>query len=111
MAIGLRAAFVTALIAGAALQIQRWRSAVRVAGVRRQIEWAALGMFVGLLPYGVLVLLPRWLGFGFEPFSWVMVLSPHFCRALRPHTQHRWFSGNKKTAVNPSLMRHRSGTR
>lgn len=74
VAIGLRAAFVAALIAGAALQIQRWRSAVRVAGVRRQIEWAALGMFVGLLPYGVLVLLPRWLGFGFEPFSWVMVL-------------------------------------
>ena len=70
----LRVAFVIALLVAAWLQIARWRGAARVARVRRQIEWTALGMFVGLFPYGALVLLPRWLGIPFEPFSWMAVL-------------------------------------
>jgi len=74
VAIGLRAAFVTALLAIAAIQMRQWRQAVRLAAVRRQIEWTALGMFVGLFPYAALVLLPRWLDIAFEPFSWLAVL-------------------------------------
>jgi two-component system, NtrC family, sensor kinase len=70
----LRAAFVAALIASAVVQLARWRRAQRVARIRRQIEWAALGMFVGLFPYAVLVLLPRSLGIVFEPFTWMAVL-------------------------------------
>ncbi|HHQ49648.1 MAG TPA: PAS domain-containing sensor histidine kinase, partial [Acidobacteria bacterium] len=74
VAIGIRALFVAALLAVAAIQIRQWRQAVRLAAVRRQIEWTALGMFVGLFPYGALVLLPRWLAIEFEPFSWMAVL-------------------------------------
>jgi len=74
VAVALRVAFVIALLVAAWLQITRWREAARVARVRRQIEWTALGMFVGLFPYGALVLLPRWLGIPFEPFSWMAVL-------------------------------------
>jgi len=74
VAIGLRAAFIAALLAIAVIQILQWRQAVRLAAVRRQIEWTALGMFVGLFPYGALVLLPRWLAIEFEPFSWLAVL-------------------------------------
>ncbi|NOZ77925.1 MAG: PAS domain-containing protein [Acidobacteria bacterium] len=74
VAIGLRAAFVAALVAGSVLQIRKWRASARVARIRRQIEWSALGMFTGLFPYGALVLLPRWLGIGFEPFSWLAVV-------------------------------------
>ncbi len=70
----LRGLFVAALGISAIFQIHRWRQATRVARVRRQIEWAALGMFVGLLPYGALVLLPRSLGIGFEPLAWLAVL-------------------------------------
>ncbi|MCG6963292.1 MAG: PAS domain-containing protein, partial [Acidobacteria bacterium] len=70
----LRAAFIAALIAGAAMQLMRWRRAQRVARIRRQIEWAALGMFVGLLPYAGLVFVPRSLGIAFEPFTWMAVL-------------------------------------
>ena len=87
VAVGLRTAFVAALLAGAVIQTRRWKTAVRVARVRRQIEWAALGMFVGLFPYGAIVLLPRWLGIGFEPFAWlgvlpVMAVSVGFLAAL-----------------------------
>ncbi|NOZ94313.1 MAG: PAS domain S-box protein [Acidobacteria bacterium] len=74
LAIGLRAAFIAALLAVAVIQIRQWRLAVRLAVIRRQIEWTALGMFVGLFPYAALVLLPRWLDFSFEPFSWLAVL-------------------------------------
>ncbi len=74
VAAALRGLFVAALAVSAIFQIHRWRRATRVARVRRQIEWAALGMFVGLLPYGALVLLPRSLGIGFEPLSWLAVL-------------------------------------
>ncbi len=74
VAVALRITFVLALLVAAWLQITRWRGAARVARVRRQIEWTALGMFVGLFPYGALVLLPRWLGIPFEPFSWMAVL-------------------------------------
>ncbi len=74
VAIGLRVFFVAALLAVAAIQMRQWRQAVRLAAVRRQIEWTALGMFVGLFPYATLVLLPRWLDIGFEPFSWLAVL-------------------------------------
>jgi two-component system, NtrC family, sensor kinase len=44
------------------------------ARARRQLEWAALGMFVGLTPYLCLALLPGWLGIRFEPFAWLAVL-------------------------------------
>jgi len=74
VAVALRTAFVAALVTSAVIQVRRWRAAVRVARVRRQIEWAALGMFVGLFPYGALVLLPRVLGISFPPFAWLAVL-------------------------------------
>ena len=70
----LRVVFGLALTVGTIIYVRRWRSAARLARVRRQIEWAALGMFVGLVPYAVLVLIPRGLGIVFEPFSWLMVL-------------------------------------
>jgi len=71
---GLRVLFVLALALGIGIHVYRWKTATRDARVRRQLEWAALGMFVGLLPYLALVLLPRWLGVAFEPFSWLAVL-------------------------------------
>lgn len=74
VAAGLRVAFGVALIAGAVVQVRRWRASMRVARIRRQIEWVALGMFVGLSPYATVVSLPRWFGVGFEPFTWLAVL-------------------------------------
>jgi PAS domain S-box-containing protein len=70
----LRVMFALALLYGMMLYVNRWRAAVQVARVRRQIEWAALGLFVGLAPYATMVLVPRWLGFTFEPFSWLAVM-------------------------------------
>ncbi len=69
----LRGVFASALAYGFVLYVRRWRAAVQEARERRQIEWAALGMIVGLVPYGILVLLPQWLGIPFEPFSWLAV--------------------------------------
>jgi PAS domain S-box-containing protein len=69
----LRVMFASALLYGVILFVRRWWVAARVARVRRQLEWAALGMFGGLVPYGMLVLLPRWLGIPFEPFDWLAV--------------------------------------
>ena len=43
----LRVLFVSSMIFGVILQIWRWRSAARELRIRRQIEWAALGLFVG----------------------------------------------------------------
>ncbi len=43
----LRVLFGLSLIFGIILQIRRWRAAAREALIRRQIEWAALGLFVG----------------------------------------------------------------
>ncbi len=74
VAAGLRVAFGVALLGGAVLQVRRWRAAIRVARIRRQIEWVVLGMFVGLAPYATVVVLPRWFGVGFEPFSWLAVI-------------------------------------
>ncbi|RMF86065.1 MAG: hypothetical protein D6739_03690, partial [Nitrospirae bacterium] len=74
LAVLLRAIFVTALIAGGLLQVRRWRGSVRVAAVRRQIEWVSLGMVVGLAPYVALVLLPRALGIPVAAYSWLAVL-------------------------------------
>ena len=70
----LRAAFSVALAGGITLHIVRWWQASRDARVRRQIEWAALGLFVGLVPWTTLVWLPRQLGIEVDPFSWMMVL-------------------------------------
>ncbi len=70
----LRVVFGLAITVGTIIYVRRWRSAARLARVRRQIEWAALGMFVGLAPYLILVLIPRGLGIVFDPFSWLMVL-------------------------------------
>ncbi len=69
-----RVMFGSALAYGAIVAARRWSAATRLARTRRQIEWVALGMFVGLVPYGALVLLPRGLGISFEPFSWLAVL-------------------------------------
>ncbi len=69
----LRILFVSSMVYGVSLQIWRWRSAAREVRVRRQIEWAALGLFVGLSPYLILVMIPRWIGIPFEPFSWLAV--------------------------------------
>lgn len=69
----LRVLFGLGLITGAVLQVRRWRATIRVAAIRRQIEWVALGLFVGLLPYAVIVLIPKWLGFAFEPFGWIAI--------------------------------------
>jgi len=74
LAPALRVLFALALVVGAGLCVQRWRAAAREARIRRQIEWAALGLFVGIVPYLAVVTLPRWLGVPFEPFSWMAVL-------------------------------------
>jgi signal transduction histidine kinase len=68
-----RVLFVSSMIYGVVLQIWRWRTAERDLRARRQIEWAALGLFVGLAPFLVLVMIPRWVGIPFEPFSWLAV--------------------------------------
>lgn len=67
----LRVLFTLALLVGIGFQSRRWWLAARQARIRRQIEWAALGLFVGLTPLFGLVLLPRWLGIAFEPFAWM----------------------------------------
>jgi PAS domain S-box-containing protein len=74
VASALRVVFAAALAYGVVVCVVRWRAAAREVRIRRQIEWAALGMFVGLAPYGVLVLLPRWFGLAFAPFDWMAVL-------------------------------------
>ena len=70
----LRATFTLALVGGIVLHVVRWWQASRHARIRRQIEWAALGLFVGLVPWTVVMWIPRQLGIGVEPFSWMMVL-------------------------------------
>jgi len=70
----LRVAFSLALAGGITLHVVRWWQASRDARIRRQIEWAALGLFVGLVPWTTLVWLPRQLGIEVDPFSWMMVL-------------------------------------
>ncbi len=70
----LRVLFNASLLYGIVLQVMRWRSAAQDLRIRRQIEWAALGLFVGLAPFFMLVLVPGWLGFEFVPFSWLAIL-------------------------------------
>ncbi len=70
----LRGMFVLSLVLSGLIQARRWRRSVRVAHLRRQIEWASLGMVVGLLPYGGLVLLPRALSIEVPAFGWLAVL-------------------------------------
>lgn len=70
----LRAAFTIALVGGIVLLTVRWFQASGDARTRRQIEWVALGLFVGLVPWTTVLWLPRQLGIGVEPFSWMMVL-------------------------------------
>ncbi len=69
----IRVLFALSLIIGVMVQVWRWRESAREARIRRQIEWAALGLFVGLAPFVTLVMVPRWLGISFEPFSWLAV--------------------------------------
>jgi PAS domain S-box-containing protein len=69
----LRGLFIAALLYGIILEVRRWRDAARAARMRRQIEWLALGLFVGLAPYLTLVLFAGWIGIAFEPFSWLAV--------------------------------------
>ncbi len=69
----LRILFTLSLIVGIIVQVWRWRGAAREARIRRQIEWAALGLFVGLTPFLTLVVVPRWIGIIFEPFTWLAV--------------------------------------
>ena len=56
------------------LHLWRWRDAARQVRIRRQIEWGALGLFVGLAPFVVLVLVPRWIGISIEPFGWLAIV-------------------------------------
>ncbi len=67
----LRILFALSLIIGVVVQVWRWRASAREARIRRQIEWAALGLFVGLAPFLTLVIVPRWIGIDFEPFTWM----------------------------------------
>jgi len=69
----IRVLFALSLILGIIAQVWRWRESARDARIRRQIEWAALGLFVGLAPFVSLVMVPRWIGISFEPFSWLAV--------------------------------------
>jgi hypothetical protein len=69
----LRAIFASAIVIGIGIHARRWWLAANNARVRRQIEWAALGLFVGLMPYCALVLVPRWIGIEFASFSWMVV--------------------------------------
>jgi signal transduction histidine kinase len=69
----LRILFVLSMISGMSLQLWRWRTASREVRIRRQIEWVALGLFVGLAPFVALVMIPRWVGIPFEPFTWLAV--------------------------------------
>ncbi len=73
MASALRVAFGLSLLTAAGLQVASWREAIRLARVRRQVEWTALGMVVGLLPYLGLVMVAGWLGIPFAPYSWLAV--------------------------------------
>jgi len=70
----LRVAFTTSLVGGIVLHAVRWWQASRDAWVRRQIEWAALGLIVGLVPWTLVMWFPHRLGIGVDPFSWMMVL-------------------------------------
>jgi hypothetical protein len=70
----LRAVFTVVLATGITLNVVRWRRASTNARIRRQIEWAALGLFVGLVPWITVMWVPRQLGFGADPFAWMMVL-------------------------------------
>jgi len=70
----IRVLFTGGLVAGVILQIRRWWKDRPGSEKRRQIEWAGLGLFVGLLPYGALLLLPQSLGIAFEPFGWMAIL-------------------------------------
>jgi PAS domain S-box-containing protein len=70
----IRVAFISSLLYGIALHIWRWRAAAREVRIRRQLEWVALGLFVGLAPFLVLVMVPRWVGIEFQPFSWLAIL-------------------------------------
>jgi PAS domain S-box-containing protein len=70
----IRVAFISSLLFGIILHVWRWRAAAREVRIRRQLEWAALGLFVGLAPFLVLVMVPRWVGIEFQPFSWLAIL-------------------------------------
>ncbi len=69
----LRVLFSSSVLFGLVVQIWRWRAAAREVRVRRQIEWAALGLFVGLVPFLALVTVPNWIGIGLEAFTWLAV--------------------------------------
>ncbi|MFV2071640.1 MAG: nitrogen regulation protein NR(II) [Thermoanaerobaculales bacterium] len=69
----LRMMFGSSLLFGITLHVRRWWATGREVRVRRQIEWAALGLFVGLAPFTFLVLIPRWMNIAFGPFSWLAV--------------------------------------
>lgn len=71
---GLRFLFTTSLVFGIVIQVRRWWLAQDQERERRQIEWAGLGLFVGLTPLISLVFVPSWLGIAFGPFSWLAVL-------------------------------------
>jgi len=70
----LRMAFISSLLYGIVLHLWRWRDAAQQVRIRRQIEWGALGLFVGLAPFVVLVLVPRWIGISIEPFGWLAIV-------------------------------------
>jgi hypothetical protein len=70
----LRVLFNVSLLYGIVVHTLRWREVSSDMRIRRQIEWVALGLFVGLLPLVMLVVVPGWMGFEFEPFAWLALL-------------------------------------
>lgn len=70
----IRIFFTGSLLAGIIFEARRWWTDVPGSGRRRQIEWAGLGLFVGLLPYAALFLLPAFFGVAYEPFQWIAIL-------------------------------------
>ncbi len=70
----IRVFFTGGLLVGIGLAAHRWWIDSPGSRLRRQIEWAGLGLFVGLVPYGALLLIPSLLGISYEPFHWMAIL-------------------------------------
>lgn len=70
----IRVFFTLGLLFGIGLEAIRWWKDSPGSKLRRQIEWAGLGLFVGLVPYAVLLLIPGLLGISYEPFHWMAIL-------------------------------------
>jgi len=70
----IRVFFTLGLLLGICLEATRWWKDSPGSKLRREIEWAGLGLFVGLVPYVTLLLIPGLLGITYEPFQWMAIL-------------------------------------